>query len=829
MGLHQSVPDPQVILRNVDTDDTLRYTGASGSTDQFCLACHDEDGVNGDITPFTDDIQVPVIDAALWNGAAHKTGGVTNNGYGCMGDGVTTGCHGNGHGSEKRFLLMPDQTAAAAPLYESEEEGFCYNCHDGSPVVNMAISGNVNNIQQAFAQGRHHPVRDNENGHIFTINGANFELECTTCHNPHTVTGRHSDAAEGLTSVTRPDLSQPERNPVAMGNLPWGDDPAEKISQFAARGSGSGGWYYSIARGRRIVFDRSAVYQPPVVGGGGLHFEFGEDVLPDYATFCLDCHTYRMGTHPPVNWGQPGVQPTGNAVDPPDQRIEAGAQHGLGSANKPSFWGDQGLFGNSGNPDPIFNVANVPRGRGAGHFMRWPYESASRNAGINFVMSCTDCHEAHGSGIGSMLRQQVNNGPGSTIWNTMCNNCHYYYGGNHAGMSCGSASCHEANSIHRIIHNTASGGTFLWTEPSQPTTTPEIQSVIGVIGENSLTVTFTDSVYTEVGASGSLNASDFVFTDTDNNNARSIISLEHQAGSLEAVLTFNRAIQPADVFRDLIATSGMNVFGAHSSLDAPLPAGPWPLTIVAYPEAGTLFEFNEQAAAATIADSTGLISGTVNDPVQTITGDGFYHGDGQNNYISFTSEYHNALYKATRKLTIETRIKPSVVDNGAVSTIQRIFLKNGNNYQISVWRNLDTLWSPTFHPPAGVAVLAFWLRVVDTHGGDAWKVVMTDYSSYPIVAGHWYSVRMIWDSDRQGGIPCRIFVDDEGTDGNGANQNWDGMVDGTDADQSQVIAVKRLFEGDRILSQNSSMYIGATSTGTLVFNGLIDRIRLRIP
>ena len=93
------------------------------------------------------------------------------------------------------------------------------------------------------------------------------------------------------------------------------------------------GWYYSKARGGEIKFDQSAVYQPPKAGPG-YDYEPSGDVLPDYPTLCLDCHTHTMGSHPPVNWGQ-GIPCTDNSVDPPDQRVECGAQHGLGAANKP--------------------------------------------------------------------------------------------------------------------------------------------------------------------------------------------------------------------------------------------------------------------------------------------------------------------------------------------------------------------------------------------------------------------------------------------------------------------------------------------------------------
>ncbi|MHC4092310.1 MAG: hypothetical protein ACYSVY_18905 [Planctomycetota bacterium] len=369
----------------------------------FCLNCHDDDG---DV-PFSDGQTPPYVDPAYWNNAAHKLGGTTGMPLTCMGDGGNFGCHANGHGSPNIRLL----NAASGVSLES----FCYNCHTDGVVHNDAISNNrpggyvsADDIEEAFGKSRHHDL-----GIAFTMGADTFTLQCTTCHNPHVASGKYWAAESGLTPVTRPDFSDPANNPRAMGTALWGDESGEKMDDFAASGSGTGGWYYSVARGGVVAWDQPAVYQPPK-SGSGYEFEFGGDVLPDYTSLCLDCHTYAMPEdsfpvteNPPVNWGQ-GIGCTDNSVDPPDQRVECGAQHGLGAANRPSYGSDPGTWGSNGNPDPIFLEPGVTRGRGSGHWMRWPYESAQRNAGINFVMSCTDCHEAHGANRGGMIRERFN-------------------------------------------------------------------------------------------------------------------------------------------------------------------------------------------------------------------------------------------------------------------------------------------------------------------------------------------------------------------------------------------------------------------------------------
>ncbi|MCU7918539.1 MAG: hypothetical protein KZQ95_09305 [Candidatus Thiodiazotropha sp. (ex Epidulcina cf. delphinae)] len=430
-----------VILQDQDQAGVVyRYNPADpASLEPFCLSCHDGDGslLGGGTQPFSDGVTVPDVKGAIgseWANAAHKTRGYANNGGSpltCLGDGSGGGCHSNGHASDNEKLLALPAGATVNQL--------CFNCHADGKVTNNAISGAAlaTSIQGAFNLSAVHNMETSFKGGSYT-----YSLQCTTCHNPHIVTGKHSDVAAGQSPVTRPDFTRsPADNPRAMGSALWGAGSGQKADDYAAGGA----------------------YRTPK----GDAFSGAE--LPDYNSLCLDCHGV-------------GAMPTPSAATPNDHGgIDwAGDAHGKGSANVPNGGGTVPDWHSAGkatgwNGDDCIGLETdcwpvMTRGKGEQIWTRQPYDQEARIGGANFVLQCVDCHEAHGSNTRSMLRTNPNGGTGTTIWNTMCNNCHYYYSDWHAGMSCGNASCHVSDgsdrmywtgtdSIHQMGHRTGAGGT----------------------------------------------------------------------------------------------------------------------------------------------------------------------------------------------------------------------------------------------------------------------------------------------------------------------------------------------------------------------------------
>ncbi|MEW6219055.1 MAG: LamG-like jellyroll fold domain-containing protein [Thermodesulfobacteriota bacterium] len=936
-------------------------------------------------------------------------------------------------------------TTSAA--YEGSAHGskLCTDCHEVHGVTNGGSQGTAAGMTKAnqetlcancHANGGHPGVGSAS----YAIGAATYTLECVSCHNVHVVTGTFAQAPDNKSPVTR----------ITDITNVWGDAAGEKMSDYAGSGT----------------------YRVP---NGG--YSFPGDQLPDYATFCLTCH------------GQPGSPPFGINW--------TGDAHGTESANQPNGYGTcpnwfacGKAFGwdNDDCQDEASCWPARPRGWGDQLYSREPYTHLERVGGANFTLSCTDCHTGHGTG--TLGRANVNGGTFTSVWNTMCNNCHYYYSDWHAGMACGNASCHVSDrmnqasgaTLHGISHAHGSGGirtpdqtlachlafsdnlqdsggwqldgiwrvtsgafttgkvgraievsddpveigtenaywstdagyhgTWVYTEMKNnmtleawvyptsdtnerkilakhtywdggyalvlkqldgslkvglltsidgggPTTgwdsevcnglrgafssvtiplndwthvaatydaagpdrnpadgsvgririyvngedvttsyanvnscyaqpgtgetsmfpysdhndrDPEVcyngqwcASALSVGGLNwsapndnfigrldevkiwnvtknvtyfapidasvaprilsakvasatTITVAFSEGVYTSPGQTGALVPADFVYTDLD--NGRTITGVSHAAGASTATLTLSAALDLSDdIGVDTVAAAANAIFENQGiAVDTTAVAISGSLC----PDPA-VFPLNEPSCSATAQDAGGFLTGTVNNPCTTFTGDGSLHADGTTANTIIFADADTCLGGDGRALTVEARVKPTGA-SGTANYIKRIISRTTTtgNWQLSAWRNNS--WAE-YEAPAGQYSFAFWVRPVDAHGGQTWKPVKTDYLVCPLVSDHWYQVRAVWNSDKAAGIPGDIFVDDQGTDGNGAGEAWSGYINCTNASQSQNTADRQLVQGDVINIETGDTAIGSDVGGGSLFQGLIDWVQ----
>lgn len=269
-------------------------------------------------------------------------------------------------------------------LFDVDNDGqatnFCFGCHtnvggyQAPSVLNRSysyraggwVADPLNNIKSAFAQSSAHDLVD-----IVAFADAQswkYTLKsnaCAVCHDPHVVKGDplgdtnsgKSGARTGV--ITRVNTSPPN---------PWGDGlQADLVTIEADKMAGN--------------------YLAPNCVSAGSEPECNGTSdgsnLPDYVTFCTDCHdntttTFGSKTLTPIDWSSGG----------------SGEIHGQ------------------------VNPLNTS--------MLSPYTSGA----TSYVLSCLDCHEPHGSANLSLIRGAVNGVPitpaitSGVQYDLVCRQCH---------------------------------------------------------------------------------------------------------------------------------------------------------------------------------------------------------------------------------------------------------------------------------------------------------------------------------------------------------------------------------------------------------------------
>ena len=303
--------------------------------------------------------------------------------------------------------------------YDDQSNGFCYRCHQtnsiqtGMPAqycYSYRWGGDTSiscpdSIRDAFVfineDGTHNPNCSSSTGssHQLTVIrnfirnkwgfGSNVLNPCSACHNSHKAQrSNYPIGVKGTSSFSRPSSH-------ANNWELWGDDTAERMSNYSSNYQAP---YY---------YNSTMTYEP-----NGDATSDGSN-MPDYVTFCTDCHN-------PSYDGQ------------------------VSSAQKYNFTGNWQaiLF----NPD-WENTS--PHGKIDGMKPDSTNRKAPYTANRNYVLSCTDCHEPHGSSNGMLIRKEVNGSSTVTFtswanrddWLTLCLRCHQDISG-HSSGSKGSDPCY---------------------------------------------------------------------------------------------------------------------------------------------------------------------------------------------------------------------------------------------------------------------------------------------------------------------------------------------------------------------------------------------------
>lgn len=318
----------------------------------------------------------------------------------------------------------PSNYALFYNTFVSQTDGFCFQCHTdvssyqtGGSLVNRSYSyraggwtaDSVNDILEAFSfssPGTSHNLDDistflSTNPGASTWEYTSDSNPCGACHNPHAAKGdpanspntAKSSGTRGWSPVSRP--SQHDADDNNAWEL-WGDGSGEKMSDKAPS-SYQAPYRYSGAPN---------YYEPD-----GSTTTDGSN-LTDFVTLCKDCHD------------------SSNTI----------SSTTLGRDLYKIDWTNGDMHGGSAARDSTYNKG----------VLKLPYDDVSST---NYVLSCLDCHEPHGSPNAFLLRAEVNgvviSNPISAsdnsngAWAEFCGACHDITATDNGGP-CGENTYHGA-------------------------------------------------------------------------------------------------------------------------------------------------------------------------------------------------------------------------------------------------------------------------------------------------------------------------------------------------------------------------------------------------
>jgi hypothetical protein len=309
--------------------------------------------------------------------------------------------HARINGAEPAPAGGPDDYLLFDENYSSQTADFCFDCHTD---VSSYQTGGITNRSYSFRAGgwTADTLNDILEAFSYTSPGTSHDLDdimtfitgkwgytsdsnpCAACHNPHSAQGdpENSDTAKSSGSrgwpVSRPSMHSKDNNAWGL----WGDDVTERMSNITANYQAPYRYYtvtpsFLEPQGDPIADPTSASQN-----------------TTDFVTFCRDCHD-ESNTINSTRLGRPLAKI--------DWTI-SGDKHG-GKASR----------------DASYNKGTI----------KLPYVEASAT---NYILSCLDCHEPHGSQNAFLLRTEVNgvvitnaisaSDNSNGAWTNFCEACH---------------------------------------------------------------------------------------------------------------------------------------------------------------------------------------------------------------------------------------------------------------------------------------------------------------------------------------------------------------------------------------------------------------------
>jgi len=334
--------------------------------------------------------------------------------------------HASIGGAEPAPTGGPDKYALFYTNHVSQTDNFCFKCHDNTTTYAATAIKNYtysyragacpaatcseDDILQVFTYGP--PTSTTTSSHRLDdiktfINGKwNYTADsnpCGGCHNPHRAQGDPANSTLTKSSITRgwpvSRPSQHSKDNNAWGL--WGDNlltATERMSNYVGALTYQAPYRYYTTTPSSLEPQGNALTDNTTAAAS----------TTDFVTFCTDCHHYS---------------PT-----PVSTR--------LGNTNLRDINWETSVHG---KVDSYFSSDISER-------------DAPYNVTKNYVLSCTDCHEPHGSpNYCYLIRKEVNGattsftGDTRAAWDSLCNWCHTSHVSSHKGsQDCSNCHYHGA-------------------------------------------------------------------------------------------------------------------------------------------------------------------------------------------------------------------------------------------------------------------------------------------------------------------------------------------------------------------------------------------------